>query len=446
MSEWAGLTEKQIEAIPLLAGPARHIMLFGGSRSGKTFLLMRAILLRALKGKASRHAILRYRFSHVKASVILDTLPKVLDCCFPDLPGLSSALNKSDWFYTLPNRSEIWFGGLDDKERTEKILGSEFATLYLNECSQIPLSSRNIAMTRVAQKIDGLRQKIYYDCNPPAVGHWTHRIFEAGIDPGTMQPLPNPAMFASLRMNPSDNMDNLDQDYIDELEALPDRMRRRFLLGLWGSALDDALWTSETLDRWRHMSGELPLMKQIVIAVDPSGASGDEDERSDEIGIIVAGLGEDGNAYVLEDLSGRHGPGGESGWGKIATDAFDRWEANRIVAEVNYGGAMVEAVIKAARPGVPFRRVTATRGKVVRAEPVATLYEQGKVRHVGRLSRLEDQLLSMTTAGFIGDKSPDRLDALVWAISDLFPKLTRRKVNIADFKYEGAAEHHPLNW
>ena len=446
MSEWAGLTEKQIEAIPLLAGPARHIMLFGGSRSGKTFLLMRAIILRALKGTASRHAILRYRFSHVKASIVLDTLPKVLSNCFPDLPGLKVALNKSDWFYTLPNKSEIWFGGLDDKERTEKILGSEFATLYLNECSQIPLSSRNIAMTRVAQKIDGLRQKIYYDCNPPPEGHWTHRIFDRGINPDDMQLLPNPENYASLRMNPADNLDNLDQDYIDELDALPTRMRNRFLLGLWGSALDDALWTHETLDRWRHMGGELPVMKQIVVSIDPSGAEGDEDDRSDEIGIIVAGVGEDGCGYVLEDLSGRHGPSGETGWGNIAVEAYDRWKADRIVAEVNYGGAMVEAVIKAIRYGIPFRKVTATRGKVVRAQPVAALYEKGKVRHVGRLSRLEDQLLSMTTHGYMGDKSPDRLDAVVWAITDLFPKLTRTRVNISNFKYEGAQEHHPLNW
>jgi len=447
MADWPGLTEKQIEAVKLLAGPARHVMLFGGSRSGKTFLFMRAILLRAIKAPKSRHAILRYRFSHVKASIVLDTLPKVLELCFPDLPGTETkALNRSDWFYTLPNKSEIWFGGLDDKERTEKILGQEHSTLYLNECSQIPLSSRNLAMTRLAQNIPGLKQKAYYDCNPPPKAHWTHRLFKRHIDPETMQDLTRPENFVSLKVNPTDNMDNLSQEYVDELNDMPTRLRNRFYLGLFGEADEGALWTFETLDRWRHMGGELPPMKRVVIAVDPSGASGEEDERSNEVGIIVCGLGDDGIAYILEDLSGKHGPQGDEGWGKIATNAYDRWNANRIVAERNFGGDMVEAVIKAARPTTPVMMVTASRGKHIRAEPVATLYEQGKVRHVGRFDRLEDQLLSMTTSGYEGDKSPDRLDAMVWGISDLFPRVLRNRVNPAGLEYQPAAEHRPLSW
>jgi len=160
-----------------------------------------------------------------------------------------------------------------------------------------------------------------------------------------------------------------------------------------------------------------------VVAVDPSGCSGDQDTRSDEIGITVCALGTDGHGYLLEDLSGHYGP---ADWGRIATDAYNRHSADRIVGERNFGGAMVEAVIRAANPDVPYRDVTASRGKVVRAEPVAALYEQGKVHHIGYFPELEDQLCGMTTSGYGGLKSPDRADSLVWGFTELFPMMTRK--------------------
>ena len=128
------LTERQAEAEALLDGPATHVMLFGGSRSGKTFLICRNIASRALK-VPSRHAILRFRFSHLHTSVIEDTFPKMLSLCFP---GAGGKMDRQLWVYRFDNGSEVWFGGLDEKERTEKILGSEFASIFLNECSQIP--------------------------------------------------------------------------------------------------------------------------------------------------------------------------------------------------------------------------------------------------------------------------------------------------------------------
>src|SRR3990167_6952684 len=118
------LTPKQTRGWEVLSSDARHIMLFGGARSGKTLLIMRAIVIRALAHR-SRHAVLRFRFNHVKESVAYDTLPKMMDMCFPGVAE-HCHLDKSDWFYSFPNGSEIWFGGLDDKERTEKILGKEF--------------------------------------------------------------------------------------------------------------------------------------------------------------------------------------------------------------------------------------------------------------------------------------------------------------------------------
>jgi phage terminase large subunit-like protein len=391
-------------------------MLYGGSRSGKTFLAMRGVIVRAGRVK-SRHAVLRYRFNHIKTSVIFDTLPKVMSLCFPDLAA-QCELNKTDWVYRLPNGSEVWFGGLDDKERTEKILGQEYSTIYLNECSQIAWASRNMAMTRLAEN-SGLKLRAWYDCNPPPDSHWTNRLFVGKQDPDTRKALPDPENYAAILMNPADNRDNLPAEYFATLEALPEKMRRRFLLGEFVPSVDGALWTFETLDKWRVT--EYPELQRIVIGVDPSGCSGDEDKRSDEVGIVVAALGDDGAVYVLEDLSGRHGP---SKWGAVVASAYDRWDADAVVAETNYGGAMVKEVIRSANARIPVREVRASRGKHVRAEPISTLYEQGKVRHAGTFSKLEDQLLSFTTAGYLGDRSPDRADAMIWAVADLFPTVT----------------------
>lgn len=423
------LTRKQELQRDMIASDATHIMAYGGSRSGKTFGFVRAVLIRALAHK-SRHAMLRYRFNHIKASIILDTLPKVMELCFPGVDE-KSKLDKTDWYYTLPNGSEIWFGGLDDKERTEKILGQEYATLYLNECSQIPWASRNMAITRLAQKTP-LRLKAYYDANPPGMAHWTYRLFVEKRDPDRRTPVANPMNFNAIQMNPRDNEANLDPKYLEELQGMSEAMRRRFYLGQFTDVSESALWTLELLDQQRIVDGSVPDMVRIVVAVDPSGVSGEEDKRSDEVGIVVCGLGKDGRGYVLEDLSGRMAP---NMWGKAAVSAFDRWEADAIVAEENFGGAMVAEVIRGASTNserkvggsVPYRAVRASRGKIARAEPIAALFEQQKVSMVGIFPELEDQLCAMTTAGYVGSRSPDRGDAMIWGLASLFPAMTKQE-------------------
>jgi phage terminase large subunit len=142
-------TADQLKAIKLLKSRASNVLLFGGSRSGKTFVLVYAIICRAMQAPGSRHVILRYRFNAVKQSVGYDTLPKVMKLAFP---GLRYELNRSDWFIRLPNESEIWLGGLDDHQRVDKILGKEFATVYFNECSEISYYAVTTAMSRLAQR------------------------------------------------------------------------------------------------------------------------------------------------------------------------------------------------------------------------------------------------------------------------------------------------------
>lgn len=435
------LTRRQEQQVALASSDATHIMAYGGSRSGKTFGWLRAVTLRGLMHE-SRHAALRYRFNHIKASIIADTLPKMMGLCFPGL-WEKSHLDKSDWFLAFPTTdaqnqgptapkrwSELWFGGLDDKDRTEKILGQEYATLFLNECSQIPWTSRNMAMTRLAQKTP-LRLKAYYDCNPPGQNHWTYRLFIEKRDPDRRSFVANPNNFAALIMNPADNLENLDPTYLAELEAMSEAMRRRFLKGEFASMAESALWTIELLDQQRVIDGTVPEFVRIVVAVDPSGVKGEEDLRSDEVGIVVVGLGRDGRGYVIEDISGRMSP---EQWGDAAVSAYDRWEADCVVAEVNFGGAMVGANVRAAAsraerpPGsmpVAFREVTASRGKIARAEPISTLFNQSKISLLGVFPDLEDQLCGMTTNGYTGTKSPDRADAMIWGFASLFPALTK---------------------
>jgi phage terminase large subunit-like protein len=310
-------------------------------------------------------------------------------------------------------------------------LGKEFATIYLNEASQIPWSSRNLAVTRLAQKCDYILEgkpatlvnKMFYDCNPPARTHWLYRVFHQGMDPETLKPLLNNEDYAHYRINPRDNLANISENYIRELEGMSLRIRQRFLEGEYGDAAAGALWNAEIIDQWREDT--LPDMVRIVVAIDPSGASDQDNAHNDAIGIIVAGLGVDGNAYCLEDCTVKAGP---KTWGNVATNAYDRHNADRIIGETNYGGDMVRFVVQAAKPNVPFRKITATRGKAVRAEPIAALAEKGKVRMGGVFPELEEELCSFTTHGYQGSQSPNRADAFVFAISELFPGIISEAV------------------
>ncbi|MHB1266300.1 MAG: phage terminase large subunit [Acidithiobacillus ferriphilus] len=406
------LTPRQKEANRLLTGPQRHTLLVGGSRSGKTFLLVRALLIRALK-HPSRHAIFRLRYNALKASIVMDTLPKVMALCFP---GVVIKLNRNDGYGTLPNGSEIWFAGLDEKERVEKILGMEFATLYFNECSQIPYDSVLTAMSRLAQRVDGLRNRAYYDLNPSGTGHWTYKIFIEGKDPRTGQPLFAPDNYASMYLNPVDNTDNIDPDYIAALMALPEKQRRRFLDGKYIAEIDNALWTMDLIERQRITPDQLPMLQRVLVAVDPSGCSGPENYRSDEIGISACGLGIDGCGYVLADRTGRYSP---ETWARLSVETWREFCGDKIVAEKNFGGDMVRAVIQGYDRNVPVEVVTATRGKILRAEPIAGLYESGRIYHVGHFDKLEDQMANFSSAGYLGDRSPDAADAAVHALTAL---------------------------
>ena len=182
---------------------------------------------------------------------------------------------------------------------------------------------------------------------------------------------------------------------------------------LYAEILDDvqgALWSYRGIEKTRIQRDELPELQRIVVAIDPAVTN---TEESDETGIIVAGVSQNNRYYVIDDVSGRMSP---DGWGRSAIDMFYKYQADRIVAEVNNGGDLVEKLLRNIDDTVPYTPVRASRGKLVRAEPIAALYEQEKVSHVGMFKELEDQLCSYAANSA---KSPDRLDALVWALTEL---------------------------
>lgn len=232
----ARLTARQRQGLALLVSFNR-VLLYGGARSGKTFLIVCAILLRAVRYPGSRHLIARLRYAHVRASIWLDTLPAAVKFL-----GLENVVkfHESDHYITIFHKpgvwSEVWVDGLDDKERVDKILGREYATIYLNEVSQIPYSTVTTVLTRLAQKIEDCPVKFYLDENPPSKFHWTNRLFMQGVDPETGAAVDR-GRYASLQVNPIHNVANLPEGYIEEnLETLPEHKRRRFLLGEFGDA------------------------------------------------------------------------------------------------------------------------------------------------------------------------------------------------------------------
>lgn len=214
------------------------------------------------------------------------------------------------------------------------------------------------------------------------------------------------------------NRGHLADSFLEEVRTryAGTRLARQELDGVLLEDADGALWTGEILEGARVAS--LPEFDRVVVAVDPpvTGTG-----RSDECGIVAVGVVtrgpvQDWRAYVLEDATIQ----GASpvGWARRAITAMERWGADRLVAEVNQGGDMVESVIRQVDAQAPVKKVHASRGKVARAEPVAALYEQGRVKHHGDLGQLEEQMCQMTAQGFEGKGSPDRVDALVWALTE----------------------------
>lgn len=233
---------------------------------------------------------------------------------------------------------------------------------------------------------------------------------------------------AVTRGSTFDNGSNLSSSFLEAVRVRYEGTR----LGrqeLYAEVLEDvpgALWQRDRIDALRSRAA--PPLRRVVVAVDPAVTSG---ENADETGIVVAGLADDGHAYVLADLTCRDSP---DAWARRAVRAYHEYRADRIVAEVNNGGDLVERIIRTVDGRVPYKAVRASRGKATRAEPVAALYEQGRVHHVGMFAVLEDQQCRYVPDGY--DGSPDRVDALVWALTELVLGEARAGYHEIDYRAE----------
>lgn len=413
------LNPKQVEQFDLVRGPSTYVLAAGGSRSGKTAGFCAMIEKRALAIPGSRTGIFRSTARACRDTLFDQTYRQMSRLVHP---GLFEKLkvNETEMTIEYPNGSFVGFYGLDDNARMERILGQEFLTIYVNEVSEIhsfkPIS---ILMTRLSQSCqtqwgDPARPKFVFDCNPPSSKHWAYKTFVEKVHPESKMPLDNPADWSWLQMNPIDNMENLHGGYLNTLKNLSARDQRRFIAGEWQTEVDGALFKLDWIDDKRVPKISLDELIRIIVAVDPAVSA---NPGSDETGIIVAGIDSFGHAYVLDDRSMKGTP---EQWARAVANAFEDWKADAVVYEANQGGLMVETTLRSSGSLLPMKAVHATRGKVIRAEPISLLYEKGQVSHVGEFRELEDQMASFTL-DFNRTKqgSPDRLDALVWALTEL---------------------------
>ena len=404
-------TQKQLEAAALFVGPARNILLYGGTRSGKTFKVLDYFCTVAKIFPGSRQLVVRRTLTSVRQAVGLDTMKIVLAQCHSNE---RVRFHQSDFVFHFENGSEIWLGGLDDsgsenRQQFDKIFGREYCNIFFNEASELNWAAVVAAHSRLAQNVRGLRNKLIYDCNPPSRRHWLHKLFIEKIHPESRVALKKPGDYVSLRMNPDSNRENLQQEYFDILDGFSGKARQRFVTGEFTDDTENALWKRAWIDSYRVQNVPENL-ERIVIAVDPAVTSR---ENSDDTGIVAIGKKDD-HFYVLRDESMKGTP---NEWAARVATVFNDLQADRVVAETNNGGDLVVQVLHNTQRNLPVTKIHARRGKILRAEPIAGIYEQGRVHHVGEFVELEDQMCSFTDSD--NEDSPDNLDALVYGITEL---------------------------
>lgn len=385
---------------PLFEKDHTFIILEGGRGSMKSWAVARALLIRGTQEP------LRILCCRELQNSLADSVLKLLEDQIHTL-GL-------DGFYRVmrdsiigDNGTEFMFQGL--KNDPQKVKGTEGVKIaWVEEAQSVSEES-----------LDTLFPTVFRNAGAQVIFTYNPRFESDPLYRMTLEPPPGTVIIrTSYKDNPY-----LPQAMIDQAEHMRvtrPLMFRHIWLGEIVPQLGDPLWPQETLDRNRIGPGDAPTLQRIVVAIDPAVTA---KAGSDETGIVVAGTtgGKPRHAYVLADLSGRFQP---DAWARRALRAYDEFEADAIVAEVNQGGDLVRATVKAVceaegRVMPPFKTVRATRGKAVRAEPVAAMYADGLAHHVGRLPVLEDQMLGFDPANPSRRGSPDRVDALVWALHEL---------------------------
>lgn len=357
-----------------LRAPERYRAFVAGVGSGKTYAGVLASLVACQR--AERGAVVAPTYPMLK-DVVLPTFRKIAE------DGIDT-LNKADLYADMANGSRIVFRSADKPER---LRGMNLGWCWVDEAALIDEETWDILLGRL--RLDPGRAWL---TTTPKGHNWVYNRFVEDPDDehATIQ--------ATTRDNP-----HLPDEYIESLEEqYTERFRRQEIEGQFTES-QGSLWGWDMIQR----TDDPPTMDRIVVGVDPAGGG------PDEVGIVCVGRAGE-RAYVLRDASMQGSP---NAWAEAVVNVYNDLSADRVVAERNYGGDMVESTLRTADRTLPVDVISASRGKQQRAEPVAALYEQGRVEHVGRFSELETQMTTWNPDE--SDESPDRVDALTWALTEL---------------------------
>jgi len=388
--------------------PSRYKGIYGGRGALKSHFFSELGIERALMQPGFRLVCVREVQKALKQSakrLVEDKINKF---------GLSGEFRVMNESIETPGGGIISFQGLQD-HTAESIKSLEGYDAAWFEESQ-SASARSLEYLRPTIRKDN--SELWFGWNPRNASDPVDRFFR-GLKP--------PKNSIVIKTTYKDNPwfpKVLEDERLEDLEKNPGRYAHIWL-GEYEPTAIGAIWDRQTIHE--HRRHEVPEMGRIVVAVDPAISN---EEWSNEHGIIVAGVGADQRGYTLADWSLAGSP---EQWATRTIAAYDEYEADCIVIEINQGGDMVRHTLESIRPGLPIRQVRATKGKHVRAEPISALYKTGRVSHVGTFNDLEDQMCKMTAGGYEGEGSPDRCDALVWAMTELFPSLVEKKEDNFDY-------------
>jgi phage terminase large subunit-like protein len=377
--------------------PTRYFIISGGRGSGKSYSVTYSLLRLTYKGP---HIILFTRWTMVSAHISI--IPEFIDKISLEGWQRDFEITQTE-IINKRTGAKILFKGIKTSQGTATANLKSIAgvtTWVLDEAEElvdedifdrIDLSIRSVE----------LPNKIILVMNPSFKSHWIYKKFIAKKREDTTY----------IHTTFLENRKYLSQSFINQAKRTKRENNNRYnhlFLGTWLDDAEGLLWNRAIIDRARL--DKKPDMKRIIVAVDPAATANSE---SDETGITVQGLDSEGKGYLLEDLSGKYSP---NEWASIISTAVIRWDADCIVAEKNQGGDMVESVLRSKDKKTRVKLVTATKGKYVRAEPIYSLYEQGKIYHIGNFPILERQMVTFEPEK---GKSPDRVDALVWGFTEL---------------------------
>lgn len=355
----------------------------GGRGCGKTWIGAYDLLKRAQPGGLYM--------------AVAPTYTMLKDACWRTFLELGRELrfianvNRSDLRVTLGNGAEVVFRSGDEPDR---LRGPSIAGAWLDEASVMERGVYDVIIACLRQ--GGKMGWLSATFTPKGRQHWTYDVFGRGEGDAAL-------FHASTLANPF-----LPEQFYQTIRSqYTSFMAQQELEGLFVDDVEGALWRQAWLDAGRvHQA---PPLTRVVVAIDPAVT---HEETSDDTGLAVAGIGDDGHYYLLHCRGYRLSP---DGWARKALDLYDQYQADRIIAERNNGGEMVEATLRNVRPKAPVSTIQASRGKVLRAEPIAALYEQGRVHHVGTHGGCEEQMCAFPVA----NEHDDMVDALVYALTDL---------------------------